>query len=370
MRRLVLFQGDDALHDSASAWRTLEERTHASYFQTHSFARTWFETIGKPCHAGLRVVVAYEGDGPVGLFPATTVRLHGIPVLTWIGVPDAQDCGDVLFDLERDPHGLESFTTEALGLLRRSARFHQPLFLNVPQGGLAARVFDERLLRIERGAIPVLDTSGSYDAFCASLSRSRRSKMSRAVKHLDTAGETVVREAPVSSEEGAALLAELFDMKVRQRAQAKRLKTISFERQLDFCQRQCDQDACGTVFALLLQGTVIAGLFTVTHDSELVGVFTAYDPGHATLSPGMVLQWLMIRRCFEGPAKRFNMGWGCDSYKLHWHPELIELAMYVGKGPAGRLLAFAVRALDRRAAFKDPTEAARRRLRPEGQSAT
>lgn len=362
VRRLVLLEGEQGLAESAAAWTALERRTNASYFQSYPFARTWFDAIGRPNHARPLVVVLYHGETPVGLFPATTVRLHGFPVLSWIGVPDAQDRGDILFDTLEDPNGADEFVAEALRMLRARVPLHAPLFLNVPLDGVAAPAFDRMLLRIPRGVMPVIDTSGTFEEYHASLSRRRRSRMAKAEERLASLADATVESTPVDTEVGSKRLAQVFEIKARQRAAAGRPATFSDVNQLAFCQNQCGGDVSGTVTVLLLQGVVAAGVFTVTHNTELVGVMTAYDAEYAALTPGLLLQWLTLRKCFEGPITEFNLGWGCEAYKVHWRPRLIHLSMYVGKGVVGRALAFAVHALDRHAARRDPAEATRRGL--------
>lgn len=360
MPRYELLTGPAGLEDARTRWEDLANRSRASYFQTYAFAHAWYETLGQRAHASPRIVVLSDGDRAIGVFPACVVRLHGIPVVTWMGIPDAQDCGDALFDGTQTLVSADEFVDQSLSLLRKQDPLCPWLFLNVPDGGVASRVFESRMHGRRRGIIPIIDTSGDFEEYSAHLSRRRRANMRKCLNRLNTDGPYRFDSYLIQSEEGARRLDELFALKVRQRAEAGLPSELASESYRMFCQLHCECEPQGVVSVLLLNDRMIAGLYEIEYRDERIGVLTAYDPEYSRYSPGLTAEWLTIQRCFADGTRDYNLGWGADAYKYYWNPREVQLTMYVNRGPVGRLLAAAATSRDRKAARSDEHEAVRR----------
>ncbi len=73
------------VHALAAAWRKLQEEVGLSPFTDYDLAMLWWDRIGKPSGAALRVAVCFDADKLVGVVPFAVRRRYGTRVLFLLG---------------------------------------------------------------------------------------------------------------------------------------------------------------------------------------------------------------------------------------------------------------------------------------------
>lgn len=357
----AILSGPDGLEQARASWTELERRDGVSYFQTYALARAWYETLGARVDADPRIVVLHDGDVPVGLFPGCVTRVRGVRMLTWMGLPDALDSADVLFDPEHTHVSASEFVHEALARLRRANPFRPLLLSNVRADAIAYPALKATLNSYNHGVIPEITANCTPESYDQKLSKGHRKTVRRRVNALTRDGGFRIEDTALGDEASFELLRHLCDLKVRQRELAGLPVDLIGEEYIAFIRRQTELGTAGAISTLVFDGKVIAGLYDVIRGASRYGVLLAYDPDYATYSPGLVLDAHVMREWLcAGVPRTYDLGWGSDAYKHHWRPTEWTLSTFVDKGPAGLALLATSKARDLATRATRPDEAARR----------
>ncbi len=363
--RCDILTGPEGLLKAEEPWRALERSTTAGYFQTYAVARSWFETIGAPAGAVPLIVVCTDGDTPVGIFPACAIKLHGVPVITWMGIPDILDVGDVLYDTGAATAAVERFVEASLQELRKVHRLRPLLLANVRQDALAAPAFGRLLASQARGAICTIDTVGDLERYERGLSSNQRKKHRRHTRQLEAWGDVSVQTTSVTGMECEQILRPAFEMKRAQRAAQGLPSLLVTDAYLRCHAIQHQLGTQGLLTTLLLDDTPVAYSYDIVHAGMAYGLLTTYEVAYAHASPGTVLSWRLLKILSDLGVSVWDWGWGLEPYKLSWNPTIVGLTTFVDRGVFGKALLGAIVTRNKLAALRDPHEAMRRRSVPD-----
>ncbi len=332
----TILSGPDGLEQARESWTELERRDGVSYFQTYALARAWYETLGGRVGAHPQIVVLHDGDAPVGLFPGCVTRVHGVRVLTWMGLPDVLDSADVLFDTQQTHVSADEFVCEAVSRLQRANRARPLLLSNIRADAVAYPALSATLNSYRHGVVPVVTGGGDPEFYEQTLSKGRQKAVHRQTHRLTRDGGFRFEEETLGDERSFDLLRHLCDLKVRQRELAGLSVDLIGGEYVAFIRRQTELGTEGVLSTLVFDEKVIAGTYDVIRGAARYGILLAYDPDYAAYSPGLVLDTHVMRDWLcSGVPRTFDLGWGGDSYKHHWRPTEWPLTTFVGKGPAG-----------------------------------
>ena len=332
----TILSGPDGLEQARESWTELERRDGVSYFQTYALARAWYETLGGRVGAQPQIVVLHDGDTPVGLFPGCVTRVHGVRVLTWMGLPDVLDSADVLFDTQQTHVSADEFVSEAVSRLRRANRVQPLLLSNIRADAVAYPALSATLNSYRHGVVPVVTANCVPDSYEASLSKGLRKNLRRRRNALTRNGGFVIEDRELGDEASFELLRSLCDLKIKQRELAGLRVDLVGEEYVAFLRMQTELGTTGVLSTLVFDGKMIAGMYDVIRGAVRYGILLAYDPEYARYSPGLVLETQSMRGWLcAGVPRTYDLGWGSDAYKNHWRPTEWPLTTFVGKGPAG-----------------------------------
>lgn len=359
-RDYEIYRGSDAFRRARSCWRELEARCDASHFQTCALAEAWFEAYGSRAGAVPQILVLREGDETIGLFPGCVARVQGVRVITWLGLPEVLDSGDVLFDSGRSAVTADDFVVEAVTRLKRENRGLPLLLTNVRSDALAFPALSADCFRYSHGVIPEViadDVPGSFDG---RLSRSMQKTLRLKSNRLERDGGYTVEQVDLGMGSDFEPLQRLIELKVAQR-EAAGLKVEFDEREyFTFLRRQAELGARTQLSTLVFDGQAIAGTCDVERGDRRCLMLAAFDPRFSAYSPGLLLCWQVSRGWLDAaPGRVYSLGWGGDAYKYHWRPTEMPLCGFVGRGPAGIAIAAAIKTRDRATRLLRPGDAAR-----------
>ncbi len=268
----------------ASGWRRLQARVGLSPFTDYDLAQLWWQEIGRPSGAALRVAACFDGDELVGVIPFVVHRRYGTRVLFLLG------------------HEIYYYRN----FLVADPRYVPPLWrtiLDDPSYDMAS------LKDIHDGTAEYAFLSSltppfrrSFACHCELHGESREALIARYPRSL----RRNVRKVGASSasggeiELGSCLLAEppseIVDFLVEAKtdwALRKEKKSIFRETngavyfkklvRLVACQKRA------AFFWMILKGKIVATTFSIVEKNMVYAHAAAFDPVAASLSPGNVV---------------------------------------------------------------------------------
>jgi CelD/BcsL family acetyltransferase involved in cellulose biosynthesis len=334
----TLLSGSEGLRAIQAAWEQLEERVPVHVFQTYAFGRLWFDTVGSRSGA-IPLLVTYEESGnTLGIFPACIVPYGPIKLLTWLSAPMLQDYGDVLWDSSANISP-ESFVRDALELLLQHSHGAFFYLTNVRDDAVAYPALNASMIPYKRSRAPYVEIPGSFDDYLASLGRGKSAKtLRRKIRNVRAAGsvslETLDRNSPGIDD---ALTWIIDRKKARHKGQRGRAD-LYLPGHEEFRRAQVRDQPGVRVSRLVLDGKTIASDVNCLRNGRLYGMITAFDPGAASFSPGLVLVAYLIKDCSERGIRILDMGWGDEPYKYLWTDLDVGMTTFVRNHARGRLL--------------------------------
>lgn len=151
-----------------------------------------------------------------------------------------------------------------------------------------------------------VDMRGSFDRYLEKFSsKSRNSSKRKVRKFAEACGGTIdFREYKT-----AESIAEFHSMArgLSARTYQERLLQAGLPSSQEFIEQMQVEAEQGRMRAYLVvhEGKAISYLYCPLHNDTAVYRHLGYDPEHARLSPGFVLQWLVLERLFEDEAVQF-----------------------------------------------------------------
>ncbi len=184
------------------------------------------------------------------------------------------------------------------------------------QGWLLHEVFRE--------SCPIIDTSGTFDAYSQGLSGNARRQVGKARRRLEREGKVELRVVePVDELE--EVLAESFALEAAGWKGRSKTAILSSERMTGFWRSLFEryQQLGGLRLSeLRVDGALVAFCLGIVHNARLFTLKTSYDERFAYFAPGNVLRLEMIERCFQqeivaqellGPMLRWKQRFATES---------------------------------------------------------
>ncbi len=175
-----------------------------------------------------------------------------------------------------------------------------------------------------RESCPIIDTSGTFDAYSQNLSSNARRHVAKARRRLEREGHVELRVIePI--DELAPVLAESFALEAAGWKGRSKSAILSSARMAEFWRSLFEryQRLGGLRFSeLRLDGALVAFCIGIVHNACLYTLKTSYDERYAYFAPGHVLRLEMIQRCFEqeidtqellGPMLRWKERYATES---------------------------------------------------------
>lgn len=334
-----------ALRALEPEWNDLWLRARDEYV-TQSFAWCWAAwcTVGEPLGRRLHCVVARHAGELVLVWPFTVRRVGAWTRARPLG-PEVAEYSTVL--VERDARAADRLGA-AWKLLCRTIRSDMILFPYVPAGSLLHGLLTglRRLMIIEETPISGL---GCDAAGRAVFERVRGSKPLRRRRRQLAERGTLVHERVADPQRRAQLIEWLLP---RKEEWIVRTGGEPIWRSLDLYRRflvAAAADERLAVFALTLDGAVIAAFVARVDNVRVEQFVSVHDDEYRAYSPGQLLRIDTVEWAFER-GLAFDLRVGEHEYKKEWTSRRgLAVSYNISNSPFGTL-AIAVRAAQRRLA--------------------
>ena len=192
--------------------------------------------------------------------------------------------------------------------------------------------------------------SGGFDDYMAQFSGKTRSTLRRKVrKFSDTAGGALDLRSYRTADEVRCFFS--LAIPLAQRTYQTRLLDAglpSDDRFVEETLALAARDKLRT-FLLFLDDTPVAYLYLPVAGQTLIYAFLGYDPDHASLSPGTVLQLAALEQLFaEGQFRYFDFTEGDGAHKARFGTDMVECVSFLLLRPSlsNRLLLMALLGFD------------------------
>lgn len=329
----------DAVEDDArfaamaGAWEALLRASRARcLFLTGEWLHTWWRHLGARHH--LSILAVREGGTLVGIAPfARRRRWAGLAPVAAIEFLGSGDVGSDDLDLICRPEDEERVLDAVAGHL--SARRSVLRLRRVaPASSLAARLAGRlsgagwSLTRSAREVCPWIPLEGhSWNSYLASLGAEHRANVRRRIRNLERAGAHLER---VDSEERRRAvfpaLVALHNARWSGRGRSEAFHHAGLVAFHDEVSRLALARGWLRLFALHLEGRVVAALYGFVYEGRFNFYQSGFDPAVGRLSPGLAVMGLAIRSAIEERAAAFDMLHGDEAYKFLWCRQVRELA--------------------------------------------
>ena len=322
---LVIDRLDD-VHDFAALgaqWNDLLRASRAdSIFLTWEWLHAWWTHLRGDLT--LHLIVVRAGGELIAVAPLARTRA-GLPWLSrlqFLGTGYAgSDYLDVIVRRDREREGLHAI---AGAIAASNLALHLD---HLPPGSIASKLVDparaEGWTSIETtaGTCPFIPLAGhTWDSYLARVGPAHRANFRRRLRSLDRQFE--VRFAAVSSEEERKMvldtLVQLHNQRWASRGGSTAFPTPACRAFHDDVTRRAL--ACGRLrlFALRLDGAIVAATYCFAHNGRFYFYQGAFDERYRQQSIGMVAMGLTIRAAIEEGAIEFDMLYGIEPYKWLW----------------------------------------------------
>lgn len=339
-----LIIGEDGFRDARGAWDALEARCKCHVFQTWSFLDVWLRTAGA-ANRTTPLIVTYTVDGrTVAIFPAARTHHGSVPLTTWLGGPYVLDYGDILFDADGCDITADEFVSEALHLISPYHRL-TPLYLtNVRDDASAFPELKRRMLVHKTSVAPYVATCCDWETYRTRLSKHTRRNLLRRARAFERFGALEFSMLDNDDERVPAVVREILRLKRERFAKSGPSSGAFTPGYEEFRLLQATAEPHTRVAYLSLGAEFLAAQLVCEHRDRLILLVAAFDPNHAKLSPGLLLDGRCVQYCFENGFEVCDFGWGSEEHKYHWTSEQVGLTTFVNRGPVGRGLSLAARA--------------------------
>ncbi len=327
-------------------WEALARTTpSASPFQDFGWAAAWMRAFVEEAASPAprpHVIRVRAGGRALLLWPLQIDRHAGMRRLTWLSMPALQYGGVLMADMPEDL--LRAALETAWEAIRRAPVDYADLRL-LPEESPLVRFLSERCHSGCTNRSFLVDLSGHADwrSYELSLPRSARRSRRKRLNRMSRAGE--MRFAVHDDEETFTRLATVAVAWKREWLHAHGISGAlperrAFLRLLHALGRtDADGRAGGRWVAaeLSLDGHPVAIDIGAVRDGRFHSFLSAYDAGHAELSPGKVALWLMLRWCRENGIDVYDMLANAAPYKEDWATRAVPLHHFIRPRTPGGL---------------------------------
>ena len=304
---------DDPAAFQNHAWRALVDAApEGTFFHTPAYLKVWWEEFGT---GSLMLAFVMDGEETVGAcaFEAIEGRLQflgGFDVTDYMGPVSVAG-------MERE------VASELIGAVEPSPWAEADL-RGVPEGSVWLTALSEaavgRGLTADRetdGVAPLIELTGSFDAYLAALPAKLRHEIGRKERRLSegAAGYRIALSTPDSVGEDLDLFMELHRSSPGDKGRFMRAGMEIFFRRLGEAFLPLHQFHLAFIE---LEGQKAAGAIGFAHGNTFSLYNSVFDRRFGKLSPGMVLVAQLIRRAAERGRRRFDMLKGDLEYKYRF----------------------------------------------------
>ena len=328
----------DALLALREEWEALARATpSASPFQDFGWAAAWVRAFVEETDTPAPqpyVIRVHAGGRPLLLWPLQIDRHAGMRRLTWLSMPALQHGGVLTADMPEDL--LWAALEAAWDVIRRTPVDYADLRL-LPEASPLVRFLSERCHSGCDNHSFLVDLSGHADwrSYELSLSRSARRSRKKRLNRMARAGK--LRFAVHDDGEAFTRLATVAVAWKREWLHAHGISGAlperrAFRRLLHTLGRTETDERRGsrwTVAELSLDGQPVAVDIGAIRGGRFHSFLSAYDAGHADLSPGKVALWLMLRWCKENGIDIYDMLANAAPYKEDWATRKVPLRHFI-----------------------------------------
>lgn len=334
----TVLSGSEGLRAVRAAWETLEKRVPVHVFQTYTFGRLWYDTVGAQSKARPLIVVLQEEGSVLGIFPACLVPYGPIKLLTWLGAPLLLDYSDILWDPSASISP-ESFIVDSLKLLRKEARNAFLYLTNVRDDAAAYSALTELMIPYKRTTAPHVEIPTAFDQYLESLGKGgRRRTIRRHMRRLEAAGAVSFEVLDKSSPGIDETLTWVLEMKKARYKGRRGRADLYLPGHEEFRRAQVREQPGMRVSRLAIDGTTIAADISCLHNGRLYGMVTAFDPKASSLAPGLVLTAYIVEHCSESGVHVLDLGWGDEPFKYMFTDQDVGMTTFVNDSVRGRLI--------------------------------
>lgn len=308
-------------------WSALQDRSESDgIYLSWEWVSTWWQSFGQ--RGDLWLLQARDENGRlIGLAPLMRVRHSPMRGLRWrqlefIGT--SSSCEHLDFIIEKD-HEKETIAAFIGELQKHAAEWDVLRLSNVlPTSPTLAclRAMDIPWQTEEGLTAPFIALPPRWDDLFNALSRNKRGKQRRYVRHLDETHPNQWSFGYVrSNEELGATLEKL--IKLHQDTWIAEGKPGAFGNPLvaDFYRKIARiflEKGWLRLYRLQVAGEIVAGLFAYSYRGRVYHFATGVDYQQADLNPGHLLNQMVLQESVTAGAREYDFLWGEEDYKYSW----------------------------------------------------
>jgi CelD/BcsL family acetyltransferase involved in cellulose biosynthesis len=354
-------RSEQAFAQLAAEWNRIHEAAAAaSPFNAWAWQFEWWRVYGK--ERRLHILTARRDGELCGVLPlyVETQKTLGLPVrvarLLGSGGDTYPDDLGPIFAPECESEAREALIAAALGSSEWDVLSLEDMDSRLPFGQLVADAAHRRVSRIGHEPIAYIDLPATWEAYLASLSRNRRSKLrsQRKKLHRETAARFHVWTDPAGIDGAFDRFVALHHKRWRSTGQES--ESFQTAQYLDFhrsIMRSALRRGALRLYALDIDGAPAAMLYALRFRKSVFIVQSGFDPELSRLRPGLVLLGHAIQHAIEEGNEVFDFLRGEHSYKDHLaagerETEIVTAARGTLAGRVWHLRHVAVRALKER----------------------
>jgi CelD/BcsL family acetyltransferase involved in cellulose biosynthesis len=303
-------------------WAVLERGDNV--FFTEAYVRSWLAHL-----AAGEMELAVTRDGKVFPLFRSAERILGKTVSVWksVGWNSAwypysflpPDAGRVLPFLDYVAARQEAWDGV---LVSCPAELRTAIESQAEERGWKTTLWSSKIL-------PYVTVEGSWESYWSGLPKWLRVNVERFSKRAKKSGSLELRKVE-DREDCDRLLRRFVDLHdARWSARGQRSKYVTRERHRRFLEEVVlgAQKARRLYFPYLaLEGEPIAMAVCFLERGKLYYVWPTFDVDYASLAPGKLLLYHILRDAFASGVHEVDLGPGADAYKFYWTPRKREVA--------------------------------------------
>ena len=323
------------LAEIGSAWTALWDASGALVFQSHAWVTAWWASAPDRDRRGLLIVLAWRGEGLVGVMPMAVLRRRGIRVLEW-AAKECSDYGDAVLAPGTEPQILRRMWDHA----GRSGGFDL-VYLNRLLPEAAAHVLSDQgplkiRLRPNHRSEENWRVHGPWptgQAWFDAQSKKTRQNYRRGQKAIGERGPLAFRLLG-PGEPLEPVLETLAGFKRAWLATHGLAASTAFydegSQALPAMVRVLAQTGLLHVFVLECGGRLVAVSVNFVQDGAMMAFVTTYDPAFERGSPGMVLMMDYIRWSIDRGLHTVDFLCGDEGFKSRFGTQTRILGSLMG----------------------------------------
>ena len=318
-------RSEQAFAQLAAEWNRIHEAAAAaSPFNAWAWQFEWWRVYGQ--QRRLHILTARREGELCGVLPlyVETQKTLGLPVrvarLLGSGGDTYPDDLGPIFAPERESEAREALIAAALGCTDWDVLSLEDMDSRLPFGQLVADAAHHRVSRRGHQPIVYIDLPPTWEAYLASLSRNRRSKVrsQRKKLHRETTARFHVWSDPAGIDGAFDRFVALHHK--RWRAIGQRSESFQSAQYLEFhrsIMRSALLRGALRLYTLEVNGAPAAKLYALRLRKSVFIVQSGFDPDLSRLRPGLVLLGHAIQHAIEEGNQVFDFLRGEHSYKEH-----------------------------------------------------